>query len=159
MGDSSSNAARAEMQSLVLQPFPRVPPLNSLPREQKLAYAAYRLEQHEQSMKDKIRETALCVQEYANEEAGPITIPQNIRPEPSPNDLRTAMRLGWKSHKPKPVVRTSRRSQPVFGVPPSNEHVGIAKRGVFSGLFLPIQYRSLSRKACFGSQAFLYKYI
>ena len=66
MGDSSANAARAEMQSIVLQPFPRygspvkeghetqyhrVPPLSSLPREQKLAYAAYRLEQHEQSMK------------------------------------------------------------------------------------------------------------
>ena len=66
MGDSSANAARAEMQSSVLQPFPRygfpieeghetqydsVPPLNGLSREQKLAYAAYHLEQHEQSMK------------------------------------------------------------------------------------------------------------
>ena len=29
----------------------RVPPLNGLSREQKLAYAAYHLEQHEQSMK------------------------------------------------------------------------------------------------------------
>lgn len=130
MGDSSSNAARAEMQSLVLQPFPRVPPLNGLSREQKLAYAAYHLEQHEQNMKDKIRETALCAQEYANEEAGPPTFPQNISQEPRPDDLRAAMRLGWKSHKPKPVVRTSRRSQPVFGVPPSNEHVGIAKRAI-----------------------------
>lgn len=66
MGDSTSNAARAEMQSLVLRPFPRcvspveegygaqnsrVPPLNGLSHEQKLAYAAYHLEQHEQSMK------------------------------------------------------------------------------------------------------------
>ena len=103
----------------------------------------------------------MCVQVYASEEAGTVTIPQNIRPEPPPNDLRAAMRLGWKSHKPKPVVRTSRRLQPVFGEPPSNEHVGIAKRGVYSGLFLPIQYRSLSRKACFRSRTvfFLNKYI
>ncbi|KAF6219827.1 hypothetical protein HO133_003652 [Letharia lupina] len=130
MGDSSSNAAHAEMQCLVLQPFPRVPPLNGLSREQKLAYAAYHLEQHEQSMKDKIRETALCAQEYADDEAGPGNSPQNIRQEPRPDELRAAMRLGWKSHKPKPVVRTSRRSQPVFGVPPSSEHVGIAKRAI-----------------------------
>ena len=66
MGDSRSNAARSEMQSLVLQPFPRygspvedeyethynrVQPLSGLSREQKLAHAAYNLEQHEQSMK------------------------------------------------------------------------------------------------------------
>lgn len=66
MGDSSSDAARAEMQSLVLQPFPRYslqsprdmklnivrgPALDGLSREQKIAYAAFNLEQHEQDMK------------------------------------------------------------------------------------------------------------
>lgn len=66
MGDPSPNAARAEMQSLVLQPFPRytspikegyetqsdrVTTRNGLSREQKLAYAAYHLEQHEQILK------------------------------------------------------------------------------------------------------------
>ncbi|CAF9934813.1 MAG: hypothetical protein ALECFALPRED_006153 [Alectoria fallacina] len=145
MGDSSSNSARAEMQSLVLQPFPRygspvkegyeiqtirVPPLNGLSREQKLAYAVYHAEQHEQSMKDKIRQTALCAQEYANGEAGPVAFHQNKRQEPRAEDLRAAIRVGWKSHNAKPVVRTSRRSQPVFGLPPSNEHVGIAKRAI-----------------------------
>lgn len=130
MGCPSPSAARAEIQSLVLKPFPRVPPLNGLSREEKLAYAAYHLEQHEQSMKDKIREAALCAQEYANGEAGRAAFPQSMRQEPRSDDLRAAMRLGWKSHKPKPVVRTSRKSQPVFGVPPSNEHVGIAKRAI-----------------------------
>ncbi|CAD6581517.1 MAG: hypothetical protein ASARMPRED_000634 [Alectoria sarmentosa] len=119
MGDSSSNSAHAEMQSLVLQPFPRygspfkegyeiqairVPPLNGLSREQKLAYAVYHVEQHEQSMKDKIRQTALCAQEYANGEAGPVAFPQNKRQEPRVEDLRAAMRVGWKSHKAKPVT-------------------------------------------------------
>lgn len=68
MGDLSSDAARAEMQSLILQPilrygspakegygtqyqYSRVPPLNGISREQKLAYAAFHLEQHEQNMK------------------------------------------------------------------------------------------------------------
>ncbi|KAL9136176.1 MAG: hypothetical protein Q9175_002609 [Cornicularia normoerica] len=131
MGDLSSDAARAEMQSLILQPIlSRVPPLNGISREQKLAYAAFHLEQHEQNMKDKIRETALCAQEYANEEAGSVTFPHIIRHEPHPDQLRVAMRDGWKSHKPKPVVKTSRRSQPVFGVTPFSEHVGIAKRAI-----------------------------
>ena len=57
---------------------------------------------------------------------------QHNRQEPRPDDLRAAMRVGWKSHKPKPVVRTSRRSQPDFGVPPSKSHVGIAKRGAYA---------------------------
>lgn len=87
----------------------------------------------------------MCALEYAVEEGGPATFPQNIHSEPRPDDLRDAMRLGWKSHKPKPVVRTGRRSQPVFGAPPSNEHVGIAKRGVYARLLLPIPYRNLSR--------------
>ena len=75
-----------------------------------------------------------------------------MRQEPRPEDFRAAMRLGWKSHKPKPVVRTSRRSQPVFGVPPSKGHVGIAKKGVYSEWFLLIQRCNFICKACFGSQ-------
>ena len=130
----------------------RGPPLNGLSREQKLAHAAYHLEQHEQNMKlgicnrhqheylitdhrifrDKIREMALCAQEYENQRTGSNNLPQHIRQEPRPDDFRAAMRIGWKSHKPKPVVRISRRSQPVFGGPSSNGHVAIAKRGVYS---------------------------
>ena len=72
----------------------------------------------------------LCAQVHADEEAGSVTFPHIVRHEPQPDDLRAAMRDCWKSHKPKPIVRTSRRSQPVFGAPGFSEHVSIAKRGM-----------------------------
>lgn len=81
-------------------------------------------------MKDNIREIMLCAQGHADEEAGSVTFPHIVRHESEPKELRDAMRGCWKSHKPKPVVRTSRRSQPVFGVPGFSEHASIAKRAI-----------------------------
>ena len=72
----------------------------------------------------------LCAQGHADEEAGSVTFPHIVSHESRPKEFRAAMRDCWKSHKPKPVVRTSRRSQPVFGVPGFSEHVNIAKRGM-----------------------------
>ncbi|KAM0801184.1 hypothetical protein BDR22DRAFT_821041 [Usnea florida] len=81
----------------------------------------------------------LCAQGHADEEAGWVTSPHIVRHESRPDDLRAAMRACWKGHKPKPVVRTSRRSQPDFGVPGFSEHVSIAKRGMSPEMFISFQ--------------------
>ena len=81
----------------------------------------------------------LCAQGHADEEAGSVTFPHTVRHESRPDELRAAMRDCWKGHKPKPVVRTSRRSQPVFGAPGYSEHVSIAKRGMSSEMFVSFQ--------------------
>ena len=81
----------------------------------------------------------LWAQGHANEEAGSVNLPHIVRHESRPDELRAAMRVCWKSHKPKPVVRMSRRSQPVFGLPGFSEHVSIAKRGMFPELSVPFQ--------------------
>ena len=65
------------------------------------------------------------------------------------------MRFVWKSHKPKPVVRTSRRSQPVFGQTPSYGHVAIAKRGTCAKQFLLTRHCNYSDKKCCKSQEVL----
>ena len=83
----------------------------------------------------------LCAQGHADEEARSVTFPHVVRHESGPDDLRAAMRDCWKSHKPKPMVRTSRRSQPVFGVPGFSEHVSIAKRGMSREI--SVSFRSL----------------
>ena len=81
----------------------------------------------------------LCAQGHADEEAGSVTFPHIVSHESRPDELRAAMRDCWKSHKPKPVVRTSRRSQPVFNVPGFSEHVNIAKRGMSPEMSVSIQ--------------------
>ena len=86
----------------------------------------------------------LCAQGHADEEAGSVTFPHIERHESEPKELRDAMRGCWKSHKPKPVVRTSRRSQPVFGVPGFSEHVSIAKRGMSPEM--SVSFQSLEGK-------------
>ena len=83
----------------------------------------------------------LCAQGHADEEARSVTFPHNVRHESRPDELRAAMRDCWKSHKPKPLVRTSRRSQPVFGMPGFSEHVSIAKRGMSPEM--SVSFRSL----------------
>ncbi|KAK3169869.1 hypothetical protein OEA41_009253 [Lepraria neglecta] len=91
---------------------------------------AYNLEQHEQNMKDKIREQGLCEKEYADSEAVANPFIQPSRQEPGPYALHAGIRSAWKRHGPKPVVKTSRRSQPTFNLQPKNDHVGVAKRTV-----------------------------
>ena len=86
----------------------------------------------------------LCAQGHADEEAESVTPPHIVRHESRPDDLRAAMRDCWKGHKPKPVVRTSRRSQPDFGVPGFSEHVSIAKRGMSPEM--SISFQSLEGK-------------
>ncbi|KAL2041672.1 hypothetical protein N7G274_005456 [Stereocaulon virgatum] len=130
LGDQSVGQIKKSMQPIILESFPGTAPPQGLDREQKLAFVAYDIEQHEQAMKDKIRAHGLCEKEQADSELVANAFVQPSWQEPGPKALHAGIRSAWKRHGPKPVVKSSRRSQPTFHLQPKNDHVGVAKRAV-----------------------------
>ena len=54
---------------------------------------------------------------------------QKPRQEPQPDAFQKALRSNWKRHnRARPVVRRNQRSQPVFHIRSTNDHVRVAKR-------------------------------
>lgn len=83
-----------------------------------------------QSTRDKIRLNALC--EAANTPNTPTTASdRGPHPEPRPKDFREAGRQTWQRNTPAPVMKQSRRAQPIFHLQQeSNSHVAIARRTI-----------------------------
>lgn len=81
--------------------------------------------------RDRIREIALCEMEYADKETTENPLLQRSRQEPRPDAFQMALRSNWKRHvRTKPVVSRKQRSQPVFHIRTTIDHIGITRKAV-----------------------------
>ena len=81
--------------------------------------------------RDRIREITLCEMEYADKETAENPLLQRSRQEPRPDAFQVALRSNWKRHvRAKPVVRRKQRSQPVFHIRTTTDHIGITRKAV-----------------------------
>ena len=83
-----------------------------------------------QYCRDKLREIAMSEMEYAEKDAAENPLLQS-RQEPHQNAFQLALRSNCKRQiKSKPVVRRKQRSQPIFHVRTTIDHIGVAKKAV-----------------------------
>ena len=81
--------------------------------------------------RDRIREIALCEMEYADKETAENPLLQRSRQEPRLDAFQVALRSNWKRHvRTKPVVRRKQRSQPVFHIRTTIDHLEITRKAV-----------------------------